>query len=72
MGGALDSVAKMAPKEGLAGQAFKAAGVGKKKKKDSLSPQARKNLAAKSAAPLLQQTVLTPDDTTTGAGTALL
>jgi len=72
MGGALDSVAKMTPKEGLAGQAFKAAGIGKKKKGDGLSPQARKNLAAKSAAPLLQQTVLTPDNKATGAGTALL
>ena len=73
MGGALDSVAKMTPKEGLAGQAFKAAGIGKKKKKgDGLSPQARKNLAAKSAAPLLQQTALSPDDSATGAGTALL
>jgi len=44
----------------------------KKKKGDGLSPQQRKNKAAKSAAPLLQQTVLTPDNKATGAGTALL
>ena len=74
MGGALESVGKMTPKEGLAGQAFKAAGITqkKKKKKPQMSAQAKKNLAAKSAAPLLQQTALSPDDKPTGAGTALL
>ena len=44
----------------------------KKKKGDGLSPQQRKNKAAKSAAPLLQQTALSPDDKPAGAGTALL
>jgi hypothetical protein len=71
MGGAADM---LVPKEGLAGQALKAAGVtGKKKKKKPVNAQAQKNLAAKSAAPLLQQTALSPDEpSNTGAGTALL
>jgi hypothetical protein len=44
----------------------------KKNKKAQMSPQAKKNLAAKSAAPLLQQTALSPDTKATGTGTALL
>ena len=44
----------------------------KKKKKPAVNAQAQKNLAAKSAAPLLQQTALSPDDKATGSGTALL
>ena len=43
-----------------------------KKKKKRIDPQAQKNLAAKSAAPLLQQTALTPESKPTGTGTALL
>jgi hypothetical protein len=63
----------MVPKEGLAGMALRETGIiKKKKKKDGLSPQAKKNLAAKSAAPLLQQTALSPDTKATGTGTALL
>jgi len=48
--------------------------VDKKKgnKKPKLSPQQRKNIAAKSATPLLQETAITPDEKATGAGTALL
>jgi len=44
----------------------------KGKKKAGLSTQQKRNNAARSAQPLLQQTALTPDDTANGAGTALL
>ena len=70
MGG---SAEKIVTYGGLTKPLWNAVGVFEdKKKKKSLSPQARKNLAAKSAQPLLQQTALSPDPAATGTGTALL
>jgi hypothetical protein len=78
MGGAVDKVADFSSKldpTGLTGKINKSVGVGEKKKKKKITPamrQAAKNKAAAGAAPLLQQTALSPDDSATGAGTALL
>jgi hypothetical protein len=70
MGG---SVPKFIPDESLAAYGIKSVhGKKKKNKGDELTPQQRKNKAAKSAQPLLQQTALSPDDKPAGAGTALL
>ncbi len=74
MGGSFDRVDKIYS-GGLGKKSLESVGVLKKKKKGKLTSaqqQAARNTAARGAAPLLQQTALSPDEPVGGAGTALL
>ena len=78
MGGAVDKVADFSAKldpTGTVGSLHEKVGVGSQKKKKALTvaqQQAARNKAARGAAPLLQQTAMSPDEPAGGTGTALL
>ena len=72
MGGVADFTGKVNP---VAKKFNEVTGLTSKKKKKKLTPaqqQAARNKAARGAAPLLQQTAMSPDEPAGKAGTALL